>query len=555
MLKKIGIILLAIVLTAMTPIFSVSAAESISVQSFNGNTAVKSNTISPNFRLVNTGTTPLLLSTVKLKYYFTNDGSQSNNFSCDYSTIGSQNVTGTFGAMNGTNTDRYLEVGFKSGAGTLDPGTGIEIKSRIWKSDWTDFQQTNDYSFHTAAAYTDFSSITGYIGGVLVWGLEPTGTVSPTPTITLTPSPTITPTPTISPTPTVSPTLTPTLTPIPTVTATPTVTPSPDSNVLFIGRFDTSDPAGPKFSWGTTTIKAAFSGTGIQVNLKSSGDNWFEVIIDGKVKAPINVTAKSTSPITLASGLTSGTHTVELVKRTEAWVGDVQFLGFTVTDGSLLAAPSPSLRRIEFIGDSITCGYGNEGTSQYESFTTKNENAYQAYGAITARLLEADPVTVSWSGKGVIRNYGGDTTDLMPSLYSRILAYDSALQWNPSQWIPQVVVINLCTNDYSIGTPDRTAFTAAYSNLVAKVRTQYPDAHIYCAMGPMLSGDSQSSARDYISGVVNQKNTAGDTKVHYIEFPVQEWANGYGEDWHPSLVTHQLMANQLAARIRVDLGW
>ncbi|WFR58832.1 cellulose binding domain-containing protein [Anaerocolumna sp. AGMB13025] len=549
MKKKISIFLLAILLTAMTPISSVSAAESINVQAFNGNTAAKTNTISPNFRLVNTGTTPLLLSTVKLKYYFTNDGTQSNNFACDYSTIGSENVTGTFGTLNAASADRYLEVGFKSSAGTLAPGTGLEVKTRIWKSDWTDFTQTGDYSFQTSAVYVDTDSITGYVGGELLWGINPGEAVTPTPTVTITP--TISP----SPTPTINPTSTPSPTPSPTATATPTVTPVPDSNVLFIGRFDTSDPAGPKFSWGTTTIKADFQGTGISVNLKSTGDNWFEVIIDGNVKTPINVTAQSSSPILLASGLTNGNHTVELVKRTEAWVGDVQFLGFTVTNGSLLAAPTPASRRIEFIGDSITCGYGNEGTSQYQSFTTRNENSYQAYGAITARLLEADPITVSWSGKGVIRNYGGDTTDVMPSIYSRVLAYDSTLQWNPSQWIPQVVVINLCTNDYSIGIPDRTAFTTAYSNLVARIRTQYPDAHIYCAMGPMLSGDSQSSARDYIRGVVNDKNSAGDPKVHYIEFPVQEWANGYGEDWHPSLITHQLMADQLAARISADLGW
>lgn len=553
MTKKIGIFLLAIILTAMTPIYSVTAEESINIQSFNGNTAVKTNTISPNFRLVNTGTTPLLLSTVKLKYYFTNDGTQSNSFACDYSTIGSENITGTFGTMNAANADRFLEVGFKSSAGALAPGASLEVKTRIWKSDWTDFTQTGDYSFHTSAAYADSTAITGYIGDGLVWGIEPGGTATPTPTVTITP--TLTPSPTVSPTPTTNPTVSPSLTPSPTTTTTPTVTPVPDSKVLFIGRFDTSDPAGPKFSWGTTTIKAAFHGTGISVNLKSTGDNWFEVIIDGKVKTPINITAKTSSPTTLVSGLTRDNHTVELVKRTEAWVGDVQFLGFTVTDGNLLEAPAPSLRRIEFIGDSITCGYGNEGTSQYQSFTTKNENAYQAYGAITARLLEADSITVSWSGKGVIRNYGGDTTDLMPSVYSRILAYDSALQWNPSQWIPQVVVINLCTNDYSVGIPDRTAFTTAYSNLVSRVRTQYPDAHIYCAMGPMLSGDSQSSARDYISSIVNQKNSAGDPKVHYIEFPVQEWANGYGEDWHPSLKTHQLIADQLTARIRMDLGW
>jgi lysophospholipase L1-like esterase len=339
-----------------------------------------------------------------------------------------------------------------------------------------------------------------------------------------------------------------------TVTTLPTGSTS-TPGVLYIGRFDTRDSAGPKFAWSNTTIKANFQGTGISANLKSTGDNWFNVIIDGVVQTPINTPAGSSSSYTLASGLTNGTHTVELVKRTEAWIGDVQFLGFTVTDGSLLAPPAPSSKRIEFIGDSITCGYGNEGPSQYQSFTNKNENSYLAYGSVASRLLGADSITVSWSGKGIYRNYGGNTTDLMPSLYSRVLPYDTTLDWDYTKWTPQVVVLNLCTNDFSTGTPDETAFKTAYSSFVDRIRSQYPDAHIYCALGPMLSWDSLTNARKYISSVVTDKYTSGDTKVHFIEFPAQDAANGYGEDWHPSVKTHQLMADQLAAQLKTDLGW
>jgi lysophospholipase L1-like esterase len=342
-------------------------------------------------------------------------------------------------------------------------------------------------------------------------------------------------------------------------TPAPTVAPTavPNSGVLLIGRFDTSDPAGPKFGWSATTIKANFQGTEVSVKLSSTGDNWFNVIVDGTVRTPVNVPAgtSGSTPILLASGLSSGTHTIELVRRTEAHVGDAQFLGFTFGSGTLLSPPAASARRIEMIGDSITCGYGNEGTDRYQSFTTKNENAYLAYGSVAARFLGADQITVAWSGKGVIRNYGGDTTDVMPSIYLRILPYNTTNLWDTSKWIPHVAVINLSTNDYSVGIPDRTQFTTAYSNFVKKIRAQYPQAHIYCALGPMLSGDNLTSARDYISSVVNSLKSAGDAKVHFIEFPVQLESNGYGEDWHPSIKTHDLMANQLAVQIRTDLGW
>jgi lysophospholipase L1-like esterase len=364
-----------------------------------------------------------------------------------------------------------------------------------------------------------------------------------------------TPTPTATATSTATATPTPTSTATVLPTATATASPVSGSGALFIGRFDTSDAAGPKFAWSATTIKANFTGTGIAVNLKSTGDNWFNVIIDGVVGTPVNVASGTTMPVALAVGLASGSHTVELVRRTEAWVGEVQFLGFTVTDGQLLTPPATAARRIEFIGDSITCGYGNEGTSQYQSFTTKNENAYLAYGSVAARALGADQITVAWSGKGVIRNYGGDTNEMMPELYPRILPYNSTLTWDAGQWLPQVVVINLGTNDFSVGVPDKEAFTTAYANFVQKIRSQYGDAHIYCAVGPMLNGDNLASARDFVTTVVNQFASAGDAKVQLIEFAMQDGTLGYGEDWHPTVATHAQMAEQLVQQIQADLGW
>jgi lysophospholipase L1-like esterase len=71
----------------------------------------------------------------------------------------------------------------------------------------------------------------------------------------------------------------------------------------------------------------------------------------------------------------------------------------------------------------------------------------------------------------------------------------------------------------------------------------------------MLGGRSLNSARDYISGIVTLKESYGDNKVHFIEFPQQNPANGLGEGMHPSVKTHELMASQLAEKIQTDLGW
>ena len=386
-------------------------------------------------------------------------------------------------------------------------------------------------------------------------GASVTRTRTPTQTVGASPTRTFTPAITNTPTRTLTRTFTPAITLTPTRTLTPTITPTGSSSVLYVGRFNTTDPAGPRYAWSGTTIKANFSGTGISANLISSGDNWFNVIIDGVVQTPLHTPAGTNGLVSLASGLAAGNHSVALFKRTEAQTGDIQFKGFTVTGGQLLAPPTPAARRIEFIGDSITVGYGNEGIDQYHSFTTQNENAYLAYGPVTARALNADPFLIAWSGKGVIRNYSGDTTDVLPSVYLRVTPWDTTVTWNPSQWVPQVVVINLGTNDFASGIPDKTAFTTGYSNFVNQIRSQYPNAHIYCALGPLLYGDGLIGARDYITTVVNQRTTAGDTKLHFIEFPQQDGSLGYGEDWHPSVAQHAAMAQQLINQIKADLGW
>jgi len=245
-MKKLGIfvLVLALVMVSLIPMGTVAGATSLKVQAFNGNTAATSNTLYVNVKVVNTGTDAIALSTVKVRYYYTNDGTQSNSFACDYSPAGSGNITGTFGTVSGAATaDRYVEIGFTSGAGSLAAGGSTTAQCRIWKSDWSNFTQTNDYSFNaTASSFVDTTTVTGYIGGTLVWGTEPggatnTNTPTPTPVNTNTPTPTPvytnTPTPTPSNTPngpTNTPTPTPTSTPTPTVgpTATPTPTGTAD---------------------------------------------------------------------------------------------------------------------------------------------------------------------------------------------------------------------------------------------------------------------------------------------------------------------------------------
>lgn len=145
------------------------------VQYRNSSTNTSSNTIAPQFNIKNNGTTAVNLSDLKIRYYFTKDGNQSMDSWIDWAAIGSSNVQRAFGATTGTNADSYIELSFTTAAGTISAGgQSGEIQLRIAKSDWSNFNQSNDYSFDaTKTAFTDWSKVTLHHNGVVVWGTTP----------------------------------------------------------------------------------------------------------------------------------------------------------------------------------------------------------------------------------------------------------------------------------------------------------------------------------------------------------------------------------------------
>ncbi|WP_410770781.1 X2-like carbohydrate binding domain-containing protein [Fontibacillus sp. BL9] len=155
---------------------TMAPAGNLKVQMFNGSLQSATNTISPRIKLTNTGSDDINLSDVKLRYYYTIDGDKGQSFFCDWSQVGSSNVTGTFVKLPTavTGADYYSEFGFTTGAGSLAAGQSIDLHIRMSKTDWTNYSQSDDYSFDSVStSYQDAPSLTGYIGGTLVWGTEP----------------------------------------------------------------------------------------------------------------------------------------------------------------------------------------------------------------------------------------------------------------------------------------------------------------------------------------------------------------------------------------------
>jgi lysophospholipase L1-like esterase len=326
------------------------------------------------------------------------------------------------------------------------------------------------------------------------------------------------------------------------------------SNIKYQGRFDFSDPTAPKFSWSSTTISTIFSGTGVSAILESYGISYFTVLIDGKiVKKSLFVSDRG--EYILASNLENRKHEISLIKRTEFNISTVKFWGFKFENGESIAKLEEKNRKIEIIGDSISCGFGIEG-NEFQEYDPKYDNANLSYGTLTAKELNADHRIIACSGYGVIRNYGGEMVDTMPKRCSYIINGKEE-KWNFNNWIPQVVVINLGTNDFSENyNPDREAFVKTYIEFINFIHKNYPDSKIICSIGPIVEGEILEMNRSYIKNdVVDFFRKNNNNYVHFFEFEHQNEKDGFGISFHPSIETHKNMASLLAKEIRNIMSW
>jgi lysophospholipase L1-like esterase len=339
--------------------------------------------------------------------------------------------------------------------------------------------------------------------------------------------------------------------------------PAGGAELILVGRFDDSDPAAPRFAWSGTTITTRFAGSTVAVDLEESGPgHHYQVVIDGEATTRLATSSgRRTYPV--ASGLGAGRHEVTLHRLTEAFLGETRLHGVALDGGPPpVRVPSPRARRLELIGDSISAGYGNEGADESCPFTPATENHHRSWGAVAARALDADLVTIAWSGKGVFSNRG-NPADLvsMPALWTRTLPEKDGSRWDFARYQPDAVIINLGTNDIAMTTPDWSPFAAAYLGFVRDVRARYPRALILCVLGPMLTDTwpedrkALTTARAGITGAVAALTAEGDAAVAFLELAPQDGSTGFGCDWHPSVATHARMARDLEAALRARLGW
>ena len=281
----------------------------------------------------------------------------------------------------------------------------------------------------------------------------------------------------------------------------------------------------------------------------------FAVYVNGQ-RTMDRLVSKKEETLVLFESDTAQTVEIAVIKLSEAAnsVFGIRQID-VVSEGPIEPLP-PKQLRIEFIGDSITCGYGIDDENRDHHFVTGTEDATRAFAYKTAAALDADYSLVSYSGHGIVSGYSGDGNrvpgQLVPPVYEKLgknygsaaSVLDLSRPWDFASFRPDFVVINLGTNDASYikeSAERKEEFTAAYAEFLKMVRKNNPDACIIASFGVM--GDGLFPCVE--EAVRRYTRETGDTNLRTLKFWAQDGSTGYVADWHPTEATQQKAAELL----------
>jgi len=337
-----------------------------------------------------------------------------------------------------------------------------------------------------------------------------------------------------------------------------TSVPFNDPHIHYMGRIKMTDSAAILY-WTASSATVKFNGTGINAVMRDErGDNYYTIIVDGRQASTVHLDAGKKT-YTLASHLRPGRHTLELFKRTEWAMGKTWLYALTpYAHTTLLSAPPPKKRKIEFFGNSITCGYAVEDTTGKDRGTAPYENAYIAYGSLTARHFNAEYHCTVKSGIGITISW---FPLIMPEMYDRLDPEDANSKWNFSKFTPDLVVIDLFQNDawltnmpnheqfkarFGTTAPSPAFITNAYKNFITSVRSKYPNAQIICMLGNM---DATKAGEPWFGYIQQATNQLKDKKIYTLFVPYK------GTPGHPSRAEQQTLADSLIKFIETNIHW
>jgi lysophospholipase L1-like esterase len=322
------------------------------------------------------------------------------------------------------------------------------------------------------------------------------------------------------------------------------------------GRVEKMEENKVKLIGSASSVSFDFTGDLCTISLQSvdswDHQNYVSLELDGQYIGRIKVQKGEMKSYPVKISVDKERHHLSIYKATEAAIGGVLFAG---TTAKLIESSVPKNRKkIELIGDSITCGFGNDATEIpcFSGDWFDQHNAYLAYGPVLSRALDIDFVLSSVSGYGMYRNWNDEHLDeaIIPDVYENLYLnrdssrpYDFAFQ-------PDLVSICLGTNDLSDGDGKKKRlpfneekYVSNYIDFIKTVYRHAPNTRIVLLNSPMVAGDRNVTFVKCLKKVIQAfENDTTHKPIALFEFqPMTPKGCGY----HPDIADDKVMADQL----------
>lgn len=294
-------------------------------------------------------------------------------------------------------------------------------------------------------------------------------------------------------------------------------------------------------------LEFSFYGSSLTLSSTLTGDAYIRIFVDDDKEGIFKQMPSSVAVnIPLLSNLSEDFHIVRILKSSE--IGDGQILLRNLQAKQFFIPDEKRELKLEFIGDSITTGYGALGT-KFDSRKVENSDACKSFAYYTAQNLNADFSMIALEGICVNVNMWQPTYKMM-EVYKQVSPFNK-LEYNFEDKV-DAVILNLGTNDaYYINhkvPAYGSKFTDDYADFLNYIRLKRPNANVICMYGNMGKDNVVDKG---IKAAIEKLN---DTKIFYYS---NLEANKEGASGHPSKENHQKVGLELSeylAEILRDSG-
>lgn len=325
-----------------------------------------------------------------------------------------------------------------------------------------------------------------------------------------------------------------------------------DDNIQILGRYAARDD-GVQMAWPGAGITVRFEGRTLSLTIEDDGRGMMDVHINGQEVAPLMLKS-GTHNYTIVSAETASVYDVTVTRRTEVFdTGTFTIKGVQMEGESLPPPSASSDRKMLFLGDSITAGFGVRGDTKTCQYAPETNAPLLSYGGLTAKTLGARAHYIAISGRGVVYNWDDNPMPVMPAQIDLALAdHPDGPRWDHSAFQPDIVVTLLGTNDWSVIDPGRNKFRTGYRDMLAGLRARFPDAHIVTVSGPLLGGAQGAAIRDGIDWAMDALD---DPHISTLDLSLSNTGLVWSCNSHPGRDSMAKMARELSTHITARTPW